>query len=97
MAVEVPILPKHPDSFHDPFGRPVTRKKHGEVKPQCDREGTTAAQPTTSTNSLMTGLKTEVERVFSLLACMFGDQQANLLGDFTQGSLMLRYNKREAR
>ncbi len=34
------------------------------------------------------------ERVFSLLACMFGEQQASLLSDFIQGSLMLRYNKR---
>jgi hypothetical protein len=35
------------------------------------------------------------ERVFSLLKSMFGDQQASVLGDFLQGSLMLRYNKRD--
>jgi len=35
------------------------------------------------------------ERVFSLLANMFGDNQNSALGDLLQGSLMLRYNKRE--
>jgi hypothetical protein len=35
------------------------------------------------------------ERVFSLLQCMFGDQQGSLLADYIQGSLMLRYNKRD--
>ena len=35
------------------------------------------------------------ERVFSLLANMFGDNQNSALGDLLQRSLMLRYNKRE--
>lgn len=34
------------------------------------------------------------ERVFSLLAVMFGDNQKSALADLLQGSLMLRYNKR---
>mmetsp|Transcript_18603 Transcript_18603/g.54513 ORF Transcript_18603/g.54513 Transcript_18603/m.54513 type:complete len:172 (+) Transcript_18603:2232-2747(+) len=35
------------------------------------------------------------ERVFSLLKSMFGDDQSSALADMLQGSLMLRYNKRE--
>ena len=34
------------------------------------------------------------ERVFSLLNSMFGKEQLSSLADFVQGSLMLRYNKR---
>ena len=34
------------------------------------------------------------ERVFSLLACMYGEQQDSVLADHLQASLMLRYNKR---
>ena len=35
------------------------------------------------------------ERVFSLLKSMFSDEQRSCLGDLLQGSLMLRYNKRQ--
>ena len=35
------------------------------------------------------------ERVFSLLKCMFGDNQDSCLADLVQASIMLRYNKRE--
>ena len=35
------------------------------------------------------------ERVFSLLKIMFSDEQRSCLGDMLQGSLMLRYNKRQ--
>ena len=41
------------------------------------------------------GVTASCERVFSLLANMFGDNQNSALGDLLQGSLMLRYNKRE--
>ena len=34
------------------------------------------------------------ERVFSLLRVMYGDQQANVLADHLQVSLMSRYNQR---
>jgi hypothetical protein len=34
------------------------------------------------------------ERVFSLLKSMFGKDQNSALADYVQGSLMLRYNKR---
>ena len=34
------------------------------------------------------------ERVFSLVNSMFGKEQLHTLADFVQGSLMLRYNKR---
>jgi hypothetical protein len=34
------------------------------------------------------------ERVFSLLKCMFGDNQESCLADLVQASIMLRYNKR---
>ena len=34
------------------------------------------------------------ERVFSLLKCMFGDNQENCLADLVQASIMLRYNNR---
>jgi hypothetical protein len=34
------------------------------------------------------------ERVFSLLKCMFGDQQLKAVAGYVQGSLMLKYNKR---
>ena len=35
------------------------------------------------------------ERVFSMLKNMFTENQLSLLGDMLQGSLMLRYNKRQ--
>ena len=35
------------------------------------------------------------ERVFSLMKSMFTDEQLSCLGDKLQGSLMLRYNKRQ--
>ena len=34
------------------------------------------------------------ERVFSLLKCMFGDNQESCLADLVQASIMLRYNNR---
>lgn len=34
------------------------------------------------------------ERVFSLVTCMFGDNQSEVLGDYLQAAVMLRYNKR---
>ena len=34
------------------------------------------------------------ERVFSLVKSMFGKEQLSSLADFVQGSVMLRYNKR---
>ena len=34
------------------------------------------------------------ERVFSLLAAMFGEQQMHALADYIQAALMLKYNKR---
>ena len=34
------------------------------------------------------------ERVFSLVECMFGQDQLSSLADQLQGSVMLRYNKR---
>ena len=34
------------------------------------------------------------ERVFSLLALMFGEQQMSALADYIKASLMLRYNQR---
>ena len=34
------------------------------------------------------------ERVFSLVKCMFGKDQLSSLGDQLQGSVMLRYNRR---
>ena len=34
------------------------------------------------------------ERVFSLVATMFGDQQMSALGDLLRAALLLKYNKR---
>ena len=34
------------------------------------------------------------ERVFSLLATLFGEQQGAALSDYLEGALMLRYNGR---
>ena len=34
------------------------------------------------------------ERIFSLLANYFGDQQTNALQDYAEMSIMLQYNKR---
>ena len=35
------------------------------------------------------------ERVFSLLKCMFGEQQMSALANMIQAALMLKYNQRQ--